>query len=187
MQTKYSTGTFQAAYIQHCNQASVPLNEEQIGALERTIAEFFGVKTKREIKELPSIDIKLTTDIKLAMEIMDLELLERVGEQQQYKQPRKVLSVVHNYRAKHSSDAEFHNIPTNADAFELYQQALILINVSSRRDPFSYKSSLPLLKVLRQQLPYHFNYKIYKILHAYLHEKGLVKEEEPPKARKLRE
>lgn len=168
----YTPRNFMQDYIQRCEEAGSPLNRVQTNALEETIASLVQARNKQR---------------KEASQLMDNYTLEKACEKSHYL-PRRIIRMVQDYRTEKDESIPLREHPTDTQALELYQDAVALLNASNNLDPFNDNSNrMQGLRACVSGESWKLTYPSFKILHAYLSARDLVKEEEAPLPRRLRE
>ena len=162
MTSRYTKeNSFIDMYVQTCDEAKMPLNATQIGLLEKTINEAFGVRNN-SLSEVDQVDLFKPLDNNILFEVLSTK---RSGSGRLYH-------TLEEYRSSQMSNMP--DIPINeADAWSLYSLTAENIQTTTFKE----------LKA-EHQLPKIYGFNTFSILHEYFLKRGIVKESHVPYPKK---
>lgn len=149
--SEYGDDSLISKYINACSQASQPLNDAQIGLLEQTLDESFGIKRYK----LPQVDMARP---------LDKEVLGRVI-RDECAQPGRTTNVLEEYRKTNLGMSDTLPI-TEAEAWSLYRLTADEIEGTTYKE----------LKA-KHGLSNAYGWGTFKVLHEYFKERGIIGED----------
>ncbi len=138
-------------YINSCEQAKHPLSSVQIGLLEKTINEAFGIKKNKS----PSVDVFTS---------FDRDALNQIA-RVLHSDSGRLSNILRRYRVKNLGMSD--DLPlTDADAWSLYDLTAREIEKTT-------------YKALKEEyrLPKTYGFSGFALLHSYFISKGIIEED----------
>lgn len=148
----YEANSLVGKYVSACEQADHSLDSTQIGLLERTLNDAFGIKKNKS----PPADV---------FKKLDMDILNRLGFLN-HSGCGRVVNVLKQYREKNLSITD--DLPLNeAEAWSLYSLTAQEIGKT------------PTYKALKEKhgLPKTYGWSSFRMLHDYFIERGIIDED----------
>ena len=145
----YESNSIIGKYISSCGIAEQPLSETQIGLLEKTINEAFGIKKNKS----PPADV---------FKPLDKDILGTIAFRNCNAQTGRVTNILKKYRTQNLGISD--NLPlSEAEAWSLYSLTAQEIESTTYKN---FKEKHDLSKT--------YGWKSFKILHEYFIERGIL-------------